>query len=298
MSALHRDAEHPVEQIRVLKKDQWRLYRRQEKPPQKWETVRQGKHDFDGVPVITIYANQIGWMISRPPLIDLAWLNLAHWQSSSDQRHILHVARVPLLFGRALQVEQQDIEIGPNRLILADDPAADLKFVEHSGAAIEAGRQDLIDLEDRMALMGFDMLSRSTTPITATARQLDSMQNHAALSALVTQIEQGIEQLFQLAAQAEGLSVKDAGTLCLDRCWQQKSGFSEQLNRLRQARLSGEIDKAEFTCLQLFFLFLHHCFQKLFPNRSASPHKQVKLFVRLPKGCTPISTIWNRYLLK
>ena len=48
---------------------------------------------------------------------------------------------------------------------------------------------------------------------------------------------------------------------------------------------------------QLFFLFLHHCFQKLFPNRSASLTKQAKLCVRLPKGCTPISTIWNMHFL-
>ena len=49
-------------------------------------------------------------------MIDLAWLNLAHWQSASDQRHILHVARVPFLFGRGLSEGEID-------LLLANDIA-------------------------------------------------------------------------------------------------------------------------------------------------------------------------------
>lgn len=109
--------------------------------------------DGDGTPL-----GSFASMLLRALLIDLAWLNLAHWQSASDQRHILHVARVPILFGRALQVADGEIEIGPNRLILADDPAAGLRFVEHFGTAIAAGRQDLVDLEDRMAVLGLDMM--------------------------------------------------------------------------------------------------------------------------------------------
>ena len=53
------------------------------------------------------------------------------------------MARVPILFGRNLKVGEDGIEIGPNRLILGEGDGADLKYVEHGGAAIEAGRQDL-----------------------------------------------------------------------------------------------------------------------------------------------------------
>jgi hypothetical protein len=33
----------------------------------------------------------------EPPLLDLAYLNVKHWQSQSDQDNILHIARVPIL---------------------------------------------------------------------------------------------------------------------------------------------------------------------------------------------------------
>ena len=119
-------------------------------------------------------------MTGRPPLMDLALLNLAHWQSSSDQRHILHVARVPLLFARNLRPGENGLDIGPNRLIVGDSDGADLKFVEHSGSAIEAGRQDLVDLEDRMAVMGLDLIARRPGSATATARAIDAAQADSA----------------------------------------------------------------------------------------------------------------------
>jgi hypothetical protein len=36
-------------------------------------------------------------MMGISPLRDLAYLNVKHWQSQSDQDTILHVARVPIL---------------------------------------------------------------------------------------------------------------------------------------------------------------------------------------------------------
>src|SRR6185312_14245553 len=37
-------------------------------------------------------------------------------------------------------------------------PTADLKYVEHSGSSIEAGRQSLLDLEDQMRQIGAELL--------------------------------------------------------------------------------------------------------------------------------------------
>ena len=113
----------------------------------------------------------------------------------------------------------EDLEVGPNRLILSDDPAADMKFVEHSGAAITAGRQDLTDLEDQMAIMGLDLLMRQTGPVTATARRLDSLQNHAALAAMVRHLEDGLSRALRMAARWMGLPPDAAGHLSCAPDW-------------------------------------------------------------------------------
>src|SRR3546814_6971269 len=89
--------ERAVEQIRVLEPGRWSLWRRADAVRDRpWRRHAGGETSFGPpgfgtLPLVTVYAERTGYLTARPPLLDLAWLNLAHWQSSSDQRHILHV---------------------------------------------------------------------------------------------------------------------------------------------------------------------------------------------------------------
>ncbi|GHD42276.1 hypothetical protein GCM10017083_07110 [Thalassobaculum fulvum] len=249
-TVLERDGawgERAVEQIRVLEPGRWSLWRRSEALKDRpWRRHAGGETSLDAVPLVTVYAERTGFLTARPPLLDLAWLNLAHWQSSSDQRHILHVARVPILFGRNLKVGEDGIEIGPNRLILGDGDGADLKYVEHGGAAIEAGRQDLADLEDRMAVMGLDLMVRRSGGITATERAIDAARADSALAALVRAVEEGLTAALALCARWMDLAPEAAGRVTLDPDTGLDAREAEEIDLLLKARLAGEIDRPTF----------------------------------------------------
>lgn len=238
-----RFGEDAVDVVRHIDRADWSVWQATRSG---WRRQQEGRHEFGLVPLVTLNAAPLGFMRARPPLIDLAWLNLAHWQSASDQRHILHVARVPILFGRALQVADGEIEIGPNRLILADDPAADLRFVEHSGAAIAAGRQDLVDLEDRMAVLGLDMMRRQPGEATATGRAIDAAQTHAALNAIVQTLEDGLARAFRMAAGFLGLDHDAAGRIVISRQFPVRDEQAAEADLLLRARLAGEISSEAF----------------------------------------------------
>jgi len=238
--------ERQSELIRRFTADSWEVWMPQAGSDDHWNLTASGTHNLGAVPLITMNVNATGHMMARPPLLDLAWLNLAHWQSSSDQRHILHVARVPILFGRAMQIGDEQLDIGPNRLIMADDPASDLKFVEHSGAAIAAGRQDLIDLEDRMAVMGLEMLTNQPGQITATAKAIDSAQNHAALTGILQVLEDGLLRAFKMAAQWLGLAEECVGDVIISKRWQMTDEKTALADWLLKARLAGEISAERF----------------------------------------------------
>ena len=146
--------ERQCEIIRQLTTERWEVWMPQSGSEDNWKQTASGTHEIwvKDCPSYTLNVNATGHMTARPPLIDLAWLNLAHWQSSSDQRHILHVACTYFIwYLKRYQIGDEQLDIGQMRLIMADDPTSDLKFVEHSGAAIAAGQQDLIDLEEKMA---------------------------------------------------------------------------------------------------------------------------------------------------
>ena len=62
-----------------------------------------GEMTIGEIPLVTFYTNREGFQLASPPLLPLAEMNLQHWQETSDQNNILHVARVPILFGAGFQ---------------------------------------------------------------------------------------------------------------------------------------------------------------------------------------------------
>lgn len=168
----------------------------------KWVIEDEWQTGIDVIPFVTFYSNgREDLMCAKPPLLDLAYMNVAHWQSSSDQRNVLTVARFPLLAGAGVSSEDSNgLEVGPNRLLTTTDPQGKFYYVEHTGAAIEAGRKDLEALEAQMAGYGATFLKAQPGTQTATARALDSAEAISPLQATTMVFEDAVEQVLDLTA--------------------------------------------------------------------------------------------------
>ena len=127
-------------------------------------------------------------------------MNVEHWQSKSDQQTILHVARVPVLFGKDLGIDTKVI-VGAGSLIQATSKDADLKYVEHSGAAIEAGRKSLLDLEDRMRQVGAELLVIKPGNTTEVQTIADNEQAMCDLQRMSQSLEDALDQALNLMAK-------------------------------------------------------------------------------------------------
>ncbi len=207
-----------------------------------WELVEEGETSLDEIPLVTFYANRADLLRATPPLEDLAWLNLAHWQSQSDQRHILHVARVPILLGTGFG-EESRIEIGPNRLIKAP-MGSELKFVEHSGSAIAAGRQDLADLEDQMRMMGLEPLLPRAGNQTATAKAIDTAEAHSMAQDWALGLENTLAEALGAMARWTGRPGTMSGAVRINTRLGPSPRDASDVDALIQARRAGEISRA------------------------------------------------------
>jgi hypothetical protein len=197
--------EEEVEYIRVISLNGWQLWRRTEND-KNYKKVKEGSHTFGEIPLVSFYTMRKDFMVSDPPLEDLAWLNLAHWQSLSDQRNILRFARVGLLFASGFAPEEieEGINIGPNSLVSSTNPEASLAYVEHSGEAIGAGEKDLKRLEERMEVLGLQPLVQTTGNSTATARAMDEARTHSNIQAWIRGLENCLDLAFEMAAKWVG----------------------------------------------------------------------------------------------
>lgn len=241
-------ANQDIQQVRVQERDNIRLFRQDSK--NQWVLFDEMPVSLGLIPLVTVYGERTGFMTARSPLLDLAWLNLEHWQSSSDQSNILHIARVPILFA-AGWAEGTTIKIGAGLAVPNDDPTAKLEYVEHSGKAIEAGRASIKDLEERMSLMGAQLLVRRPGSRTATEKAIDTAESDSTLSAIALNLEDALEQALGFVAKWDGLPSGGTIELCHDYSGEDQPSVQDLLKARELGVISAETTFSELQRLEI-----------------------------------------------
>lgn len=198
-------AEKVVRQVRVLEPGRWEVWRERQRPNQaqlEWYLFAYGETSIKKIPFVFFYGLKRGFGIGRPPLLNLAHLNVQHWQSSSDQDHILHVARVPIIFAKGF-TDTDNLVIGAGSAVSTSNKEAELEYVEHTGQAIGAGRQSLLDIEDRMRQIGAELLVQRPAVTTATQVSSEDETNRSTMQKICEEFEDSMESCLRLMGEWE-----------------------------------------------------------------------------------------------
>lgn len=233
-----------VRRVRVIEPKRVRVYRETDRA--EWTLESDIPTSMATIPLVTIYTNRLGFMEAEPPLLDLAYMNVAHWQSTSDQRTILHVARVPILHisTDASPEEVAKITIGATRAFTTNKETT-VEFVEHSGAAIAAGQADLDSLKDEMSNFGLEMLVNPGR-ITATERVIDKNQNDSAVAVMARELQAGLKAMVRFMGDWVGMDAKaDLGDIDLQTEFKFEVN-SEEARMLWNMRINGDISQESF----------------------------------------------------
>lgn len=235
--------------VRVINRDTWEVWEYVESSGTKGEWVKKtnGINTFKRVPLVTCYFNRTGFMTADPPLEDLAWLNVEHWQKSSDQNACLKFGRLGILFGKGFPeewTEQKTITIGPQRAILLSDIQADLKYVEQQGTGLEAGRLDLKDIEERMEVLGVQPFIEKTQ--TATVGLIDESRATSDVKAWVRLLENHYVKCYQTGGEWISAEVPDDFKVDINTDIELVIRASEDVKNLLTMRAAGEIDQETF----------------------------------------------------
>ena len=241
--------EKTVERVRVLFPGEYQLYEKNEAGD--WIVIEGGQFltaagtVLNKVPLIPFYSTMPeSFLNTIPVMLDLGFQNILHWQSGSDQENILHVARVPILFGAGF-FDNDDIEIGASRWIKGPEGSS-LDYVEHSGASIEAGRKSLEDLENRMRIMGAEVLVRDPARITATQKVLDTDEATSELQDIVGRFEDFLQQCYALTAEWIGEPETSVGTIDIFKDFGIGLDSFQEAQALLQSRTALQITQERY----------------------------------------------------
>lgn len=189
----------------------WEVYEQTEKGD--WVSTARGlMAGVTKIPLVALYTGQTGFMQAEPPLLDLAYINVAHWQSNSDFRHIAHLLSVPILYGAGWDKDNTptQLALGPNRMLTTPNENAKLTYVEHSGNAVALLQEYMKKIEDEMMAMAIRLLSdKRVGGVTATEITVDVAAAESALKSMVMSLQDAIGQVTYFFHEWLGIIPKD-----------------------------------------------------------------------------------------
>ncbi len=211
-------------QVRVIEPGQYRVYRQKESDstlygtetgfsgqftapitPKDYELIEKGEFSLGEVPLVTVYTNKTDTLTSKPPLLDIAHLNLCHFQRQADLIHSLHVASQPMLVLEGWDDQTKDMTVSVN-YAMATQPGNKVYYVEPASTAFEAQAAEIQELEKQMASLGISTLSQQKfVAESADARRLDRVDTNSMLSLVAMEMEQKLQKSFNLSAQYLGM---------------------------------------------------------------------------------------------
>lgn len=167
----------------------------------RWAITGFGETGMSHIPMVTIYAGSMeDDFVVKPPYEDLAWKNVEHWQSSSDQRNILKYGRFPMLAAKGYEPKYDPttqkpipLEVGPAK-ILTTPVDGEFYYVEPEGKAIEAGAKDLESIAEQMNILAMRPQLGNKNYITATGAAVDEVDENAAMKAFAVAAQQAFQQ--------------------------------------------------------------------------------------------------------
>lgn len=201
--------EKEIEQVRVLTPGAWATYRKSENG--EWGPYASGLTTIQKITFVPVYGQRTDFMQAKPPMLEMAHLNVKHWQSQSDQDNILHVARVPLLVTSGVD-EGTPMTVGASHAVSLPIGAS-AAYVEHTGAAIGAGRTSLEDLKEEMRQAGAELLVIQQAAITATQVGTENAVGMCVLQRIASGTEDALDMALQY--MAEWVGEKSGGNVTL-----------------------------------------------------------------------------------
>ena len=177
-----------VQRYRVLRPGEFEVWERQTREDSasgetraEFKLVSKGRTSVPYIPIVTVYAKRVGFMFSRPPLLDLAWENIEHWRIRNVRQQALDytATAIPVFTGE----KQDDIKWAPNRGLALPNPDSKAFMLEAHGYGLAELRLERTDVESNLAALGLSQLVRETRQAeTAEAKRLDASESDSALA--------------------------------------------------------------------------------------------------------------------
>lgn len=232
---LNEFGEEQVEEMRVIYPGRYDLYTLGQEVVKFAET---GGYSLNEIPLVPIYSNRRGLLASQPPLLDIANLNITHYQRQADLIHALHIAAMPTLVLEGWDDTTGSATMGVNYAI-AMQPGNKAYYVQADATSFDAQMAELESLSSQMSTLGVTKLfGQKFVAESAEAKRIDQAQSNSVLSIISQELESALNQAFGFAAQYVGMEPPE---ITIDRDFDYYRLIGQDVSVLAQLNQMGKI---------------------------------------------------------
>ena len=200
-----------VDQIRVLTPGGYQLWRKDDKP--EFVMIEEGATSLPEIPFSVAYTGRVAQLESRPPMADIADLNLKTYQVQSDLDNQLHICAVPMLAFFGFPSSAEEVSAGPGEA-LAFPAEGKAEYIEPGGGSFEYQFRRLEQLQAQINELGLSaVLGQKLTAETAEAKRIDRSQGDSTMAVIAQNMQDMIDNCLRYhAAYFQG---REAAGSCL-----------------------------------------------------------------------------------
>ena len=229
--------EKQVEQVRVLTPGAFEIHQKDDKG--EFRLVDEGRTSLSEIPFAVAYANRVGVLESRPPLADIAELNLKAYQVQSDLDNQLHISAVPMLAIFGFPQSAEEISAGPGEALALPETAS-ASYIEPSGNSYSAQFQRLEQIAQQINELGLAaVLGQKLSAETAEAKRIDRSQGDSTMMVIAQQMQDLIDNC--LTFHAQYMQQAQAGSSFINRDFLATRLEPQEIQALLQLYTAGTI---------------------------------------------------------
>ena len=229
--------EKTIEQVRVLERGKYELHRKNNKSD--FVLFEEGVMSTEQIPFAIAYSNRVGYLESRPPMADIAELNLIAYQTLSDLANQLHISAVPMLAMFGFPAAAEEVSAGPSEALSLPQESR-IEYIEPEGRSFDAQFRRLDQLEKQINELGLAaVLGQKLSAETAEAKRIDRSQGDSTMQVIAQQMQDLIDNCLKFHAQY--LNESTAGSSFVNRDFLASRLDPQDVQALIQLRAQNEI---------------------------------------------------------
>jgi hypothetical protein len=206
--------EKAVQQIRLLTPGGYQLH--QKGDDGEFRITDEGTTSLGEIPFSVAYSNRVGYLESRPPLEDIAELNLKVYQVQSDLDNQLHISAVPMLAFFGFPSAAEEVSAGPGEAI-AFPAEGKAEYIEPKGTSFDYQFKRLEQIAAQINELGLSaVLGQKLSAETAEAKRIDRSQGDSTMMVIAQNAQDMIDNCLQYHAQYLGQAAA-AGSCFVNR---------------------------------------------------------------------------------